>query len=202
MSDGGRPSRGGRKRAAEAAAAPEPARPPPRKSRRADADAEAGAAGAPVSSREGKERRADAAAPESAQGKRTRSSHAALASSAEVPAASAGQDSRGAKEGKDKKEAAGADSSKGESRAKSRRTEKQAETTAAPPAVSGELSHDGLHAAHSTCGPPSCSFTPRCNSCAHRGTCCAVAPLQLLCGLLELASRTCTFRNDWSGVLG
>jgi hypothetical protein len=117
----------GRKRAASEAAPEQAPKPPSRKTRRGDAEAEGAAGGAASSSREGKERKAESAsAPE--HGKRTRSSQAAGAASEEATAAGGG--SRSAKEGKEaKKEAAAAAESK-DGRVKSRRAEKQVETSA------------------------------------------------------------------------
>lgn len=137
--EAGRPSRGGRKRAAEAAAPDSTHRPPSRRARRGEGDVEGGAGGGAASGRDTKERKGDtaaaaAAATESTQGKRTRSAHAALASSGETSAGGAVRDSRSVKEGKEVKKEAPGDGGRGEGRAKSRRAEKQVEI-AAPAAV-------------------------------------------------------------------
>ena len=150
----------GRKRAAPEPAAEASQKPPPRKTRRGEADADGAAAGSASSAREAKERKVEHA-PEAAQGKRTRSAHAALAVPDE-PSAAGG--SRGAKEGKEtkdakdaKKEAAAGNSSKGEGKGKSRSAEKQAEGAAAQPGSAGLLLH------------PCCMFAVlRVGSCTRR----------------------------------
>lgn len=130
--EAGRPSRGGRKRTAEAAAPDPTHRPPSRKSRRGDAEADAAASSAPAFSRGGsKERKGDTAgSAEPTQGKRTRSAHAAMVASSAETSAGAVRDSRSVKEGKEAKKEAPGDGGKSEGRAKSRRAEKQAEIAA------------------------------------------------------------------------
>lgn len=148
--EAGRPSRGGRKRTAEAVAPDPTHRPPSRKSRRGDAEADAAASGAPAVSRGGsKEQKGDTAgSAESTQSKRTRSAHAAMASSAES-SAGAVRDSRSAKEGKEAKKEAQGDGSKSEGKAKSRRAEKQAELAATTPENLGWLFCNGCYLARS-----------------------------------------------------